>query len=165
MPSLSDAALRQLTDRLRHAQDAFAAHYPGESGTRQPVHTVYGGAHLFKFDTTRKLGDLALKALEQYAPEPRVFAEALGLPGGVADTVHPRVRKKLEREPVEDFRIDFEDGYGIRPDAEEDGHATQAARECAKGRDALTLSPSSASASSRSPASWRRVACARWTFF
>ncbi len=27
------------------------------------------------------------------------------------------------REPVEDFRIDFEDGYGIRPDAEEDGHA------------------------------------------
>ena len=141
MPSLSDAALRQLTDRLKHAQDAFAAHYPGESGTRQPVHTVYGGAHLFKFDTTRKLGDLGLKALEQYAPEPRVFAEALGLPAGLADTVHPRVRTKLEREPVEDFRIDFEDGYGIRPDVEEDGHARAAGEECAKGLSEGTLPP------------------------
>src|SRR5436305_8474020 len=111
--TLSEQTLREIGARLKAQQDAFARHYPGEAGTRQPVHTVYGGAHLFKFDTTRKLGDLALKALEQYAPEPRVFAEALGLPGGVADTVHPRVRKKLEREPVEDFRIDFEDGYGI----------------------------------------------------
>src|SRR5437868_10222115 len=141
MSSLTEAVLRQLTERLKRAQEAFAAHYPGESGTRQPVHTVYGGAHLFKFDTTRKLGDLALKALEQYAPEPRVFAEALGLPGGVADTVHPRVRKKLGREPVEDFRIDFEDGYGIRPDAEEDGHARTAGEECAKGLVEGTLPP------------------------
>jgi citrate lyase beta subunit len=133
--------LRQLTDRLKKAQEAFASHYPGESGTRQPVHTVYGGAHLFKSDTTRKLGDLALKALEQYAPEPQTFAEALGLPGSLAETVHPRVRKKLEREPVEDFRIDFEDGYGIRGDAEEDGHARAAGEECAKGLSEGTLPP------------------------
>src|SRR5256885_16869372 len=121
MGSLSDAALRQLTERLKQAQEVFSKHYPGESGTRQAVHTVYGGAHLFKFDTTRKLGELAVKALDQYAPEPRIFAEALGLPSNLANVVHPRVRQKLEREPVEDFRIDFEDGDGIRPDADEDG--------------------------------------------
>src|ERR687884_1575144 len=96
--TLSDRTLRDLGARLQLQHDDFARHYPGESGTRQPVHTVYGGAHLFKFDTTRKLGDLALKALDQYAPEPRLFAEALGLPATLADTVHPRVRKKLERE-------------------------------------------------------------------
>jgi citrate lyase beta subunit len=141
MASLTDAALRRLADRLKQTQDAFTSQYPGESGTRQPVHTVYGGAHLFKSDTTRKLGELAVKALETYAPEPRTFAEAIGLPGNLADTVHPRVRKKLEREAVEDFRIDFEDGYGIRPDAEEDGHAQTAGEECAKGLSEGTLPP------------------------
>jgi citrate lyase beta subunit len=38
------------------------------------------------------------------------------------------VRDKLRREPVEDLRIDFEDGYGARPDAEEDAAALAAAR-------------------------------------
>ena len=57
---------------------------------------------------------------------------------------------KLEREPVEDLRIDFEDGYGARPDAEEDGHAVDCAREVARGHAGRARSrPSSASASSR----------------
>src|SRR3989442_15586632 len=109
MPSLRESKLRDHIARLRQVQDAFARHYPGEQGTRQPVHTVYGGAHLFESDTTRKLGDLAVKALDQYAPEPRIFAGAIGLAEALAETVHGRVRKKLEREAVEDFRIDFED--------------------------------------------------------
>ncbi|MBA2736558.1 MAG: phosphoenolpyruvate kinase, partial [Pyrinomonadaceae bacterium] len=54
---------------------------------------------------------------------------------------YERVREKLTREPVEDFRIDFEDGYGTRPDAEEDGHAVSSAREVAKGLEADTLPP------------------------
>src|SRR6266851_5571536 len=141
MTSLSEPKLRDYVRRLEQIQEAFAKHYPGEQGTRQPVHTVYGGAHLFKSDTTRKLGDLAVKALDQYAPEPRIFAEAIGLAEALAETVHGRVRKKLEREAVEDFRIDFEDGYGIRPDAEEDGHAVTAGEECAKGLAAGTLPP------------------------
>ena len=40
---------------------------------------------------------------------------------------------KLKREPVEDYRIDFEDGYGNRPDAEEDGHAVSTAQAVARG--------------------------------
>ena len=141
MTSLFESKLRDLVRRLEQAQQTFARRYPGEQGTRQPVHTVYGGAHLFKSDTTRKLGDLAIRALDQYGPEPRIFAEAIGLPAGLAATVHRRVRQKLQREPVEDFRIDFEDGYGIRPDAEEDGHARAAGEECAKGLLAGTLPP------------------------
>jgi citrate lyase beta subunit len=51
------------------------------------------------------------------------------------------VREKLRGEAVEDYRLDFEDGYGNRADAEEDGHAAQAAAETAKGLRNGTLSP------------------------
>lgn len=171
--SLSYESTRELTTRLRNANAAFARHYPGESGRRQPVHTVYGGAHLFKSDFAQKLGALARRALEESAPDFVVFAKAIGLPGverlpdsphqisetrarleaepnavrhenkpaWLAHTIYTRVADKLCREPVEDFRIDFEDGYGNRPDAEEDGHAASAAREVAGGMASGILSP------------------------
>ncbi len=119
----------------------FAKRYPGESGRRQPVHTVYGGAHLFKSDTAVRLGKLAVGSFETFAPDAKTFAGALGIPGNLAETIHARVAEKLAREAVEDFRIDFEDGYGTRPDVEEDGHAASAADEVAKGMAAGTLSP------------------------
>ncbi|HEV7784150.1 MAG TPA: phosphoenolpyruvate kinase [Thermoanaerobaculia bacterium] len=112
---------------------------PGESGRRQPVHTVYGGAHLFKADIASRLGALARRALEEYAPAPGDLAAAIGLREDLAPIIHARVAEKLQREPVEDFRADFEDGYGSRPDAEEDGHAASAAREMAAGMTAGTL--------------------------
>ena len=74
-------------------------------------------------------------------PTPADLAAAIGLPEDLAATVHARVAEKLRREPVEDFRADFEDGYGNRPDAEEDGHAASAAREMAAGLAAGTLPP------------------------
>jgi citrate lyase beta subunit len=46
-------------------------------------------------------------------------------------TVHQKTLAKLRTEPVEDFRIDFEDGYGFRSEEEEDGHAVSAATELA----------------------------------
>jgi citrate lyase beta subunit len=120
---------------------AFAKRYPGESGRRQPVHTVYGGAHLFKADTTVKLGQLAVRSFNVFAPDPTTFAETLGIPDQISPIVFERVTEKLGREAVEDFRIDFEDGYGTRPDAEEDGHVVAAATEVAKGMADGTLSP------------------------
>ncbi len=119
----------------------FERRYPGESGRRQPVHTVYGGAHIFKSDTAVRLGGLATRAFEAYAPDAAAFARILGLPTALADTVYARVKEKISREAVEDFRIDFEDGYGTRPDVEEDGHAIAAAREVANGLTAGTLPP------------------------
>jgi citrate lyase beta subunit len=119
----------------------FVKRYPGESGRRQPVHTVYGGAHLFKSDTAVRLGQLAVRSFETFAPDATTFARALSLPDNLADTIFARVGEKIAREAVEDFRIDFEDGYGTRPDAEEDGHAVSAAQEVAKGMAAGTLPP------------------------
>lgn len=136
--------MNEIIEPLRQANEEFAKHYPGETGRRQPVHTVYGGAHLFKSDTAHRLGSLARRSLEQFAPDAATFAEAIGLTaqaGSLARTIYGRVNEKLQCEPVEDFRIDFEDGYGNRPDAEEDGHAAAAAAEVAEGRKNGTLPP------------------------
>jgi citrate lyase beta subunit len=136
-PEEVQMALAQIGDANRE----FAEHFPGDSPRRQPVHTVYGGAQVFRSDTAPRLGALARRSLEEYAPEPGEFGRALGLPGELAAPIHERVARKLAREPVEDFRIDFEDGYGTRPDAEEDGHAESAAVELANGLAAGTLPP------------------------
>ncbi len=56
-------------------------------------------------------------------------------------TVYNRIVHKLQTEAVEDFRIDFEDGFGNRPDDEEDATAVQAATELALGMKNNTVSP------------------------
>ncbi|HEX8152559.1 MAG TPA: phosphoenolpyruvate kinase [Thermoanaerobaculia bacterium] len=139
--SLSDRDYRTAAAPLEKALVPFMQRFPGDSGARQPVHTVYGGAHLFKSDTTQKLGALALRSLQEFAPDALRFANAIGLRGDHAELIYARVLDKLQREPVEDFRIDFEDGYGNRPDDEEDGHTVTAANEVAKGLESGTLPP------------------------
>ena len=106
----------------------------------QPVHTVYGGAHLFTPETTAKLGAIALKALREHAPDAATLAAALAMDKNLAERIYPRIVAKLEREPVEDYRIDFEDGFGTRPDGEEDDVARKAASAVAAGLKARTLS-------------------------
>lgn len=102
---------------------------------------MYGGAHLFAPDTTQKLGAIALRTLRDYAPDGEALASALGLDRDLAAQIYPRVVAKLEHEPVEDYRLDFEDGFGNRPDDEEDAVAKQAATHVASGMKALLLPP------------------------
>ena len=139
--TLSNESTQEITRTLQKSLTTFAARYPGESGRRQPVHTVYGGAHLFKSDTARRLGSLAVRSFETYAADAATFAGILELPESLSETIYARVLEKITREAVEDFRIDFEDGYGTRPDAEEDEHAVLAALEVAKGFAGNTLPP------------------------
>jgi citrate lyase beta subunit len=140
--TLGPESLSQLAARLQDSNAEFARRYSGESTRRQPVHTVYGGAQVFRSDSAPKLGALALESLEEFAPDSEVFGKVLDLPKSLAGVIYARMLEKLRREPVEDYRIDFEDGYGNRPDAEEDGHAASAAREVANGMAARTLPPS-----------------------
>lgn len=128
-------------DPLTAANRAFARRYPGERSDRQPTHTVYGGGHLFRADTAERLGEAARRALAEHADDAADFARAIGVAPGLAERVHQRVLDKLAREPVEDYRIDFEDGYGVRPDAEEDRHVTAAAQQVAAGHAAGRLPP------------------------
>ncbi len=171
--SLPPESLSDIAERLRIAHAAFQNRYPGVTANRQPVHSVYGGAHLFRANTAQRFGELALRALDEYAPDFVAFARAMSLPGAerlpdspemaaslvksveadpvrahkenrpawLAHTVYRRVREKLEHEPVEDYHIDFEDGYGNRPDDEEDGHAVAAANEAATAMASGHLPP------------------------
>lgn len=128
---------------LKAANQKLAKLYPGDSTARQPVHTFIVGGDLFTSDSAQRAGAEAITTLNQYGRTAKAFAEAIGLPDDpvFAETVSARVINKLEREPVEDLRIDFEDGYGTRPDAEEDGHVASAARQVAAGMSAQTLPP------------------------
>jgi citrate lyase beta subunit len=126
--TLADAVRTRIGAALAGTDAELARRYPGDPGTRQPVHTVYVPADAFDADTIRTWGREALAALDAHAPDPAALGAVLGLTGRLALDVHDRVRAKLRREPIEDLRIDFEDGYGPRPDAEEDAAAVAAAR-------------------------------------
>ncbi len=140
--TIPENALTSFLDALDKGNQRAAARFPGDSPHRQPVHTVYGGAHLFKADSAQKLGALALRALQEHAPDADTFANALAIDPGLSQRIYTRVIDKLTREPVEDFRIDFEDGFGVRPDSEEDAFARSAADELADGFANRTLPPS-----------------------
>jgi citrate lyase beta subunit len=142
--SLPTESLDQITQRLADANARFHQRYPGGSIERQPVHSMYGGAQLFKAGGHMRLGSLALASMDAYAPNFVVFARALGLPSAESlseQAIYTRVREKLAREPVEDLRIDFEDGYGYRSDAEEDAHATLVGEQLDAAMTAGALPP------------------------
>ena len=170
--SIADIEKEILLNSLRTSNLKFQQTYPGDKPDRQAVHTVYGGANLFKADTCVKMGDIALKNLLTYSPDFITLAKVLkfdgheGLPDDekkreklikkldkmdeeerkqhpawLAYTVYHKIIEKLKTEAVEDFRIDFEDGFGNRPDEEEDATAVQAANELAEGMKNKIISP------------------------
>ncbi|MFE7644818.1 DUF6986 family protein [Streptomyces phaeoluteigriseus] len=139
--SLAGAVGEEISASLAPVDAELERLYPGDSGTRQPVHTVYVPGDAFAADTIRSWGDRALAALDEHAPDAASFAAVLGLPGELAEPVYTRVRAKLEREPIEDLRVDFEDGYGSRPDTEEDEAAARTARLIAEAYATGTAAP------------------------
>jgi len=169
--SISKTSVKGIWSKLKKANTAFTKMYPGDRPDRQAVHTVYGGAHIFKANTAQTLGEIALRSFINYAPDCLTMATALQLEGyeklpkkkidqkalikklaGKSKAIqkHPaklyynvyrRVIEKLESEAVEDFRIDFEDGFGNRSNEEEDKAAENAAVETAKGILKKSLPP------------------------
>jgi citrate lyase beta subunit len=117
----------RLDARLAVADADLSRRYPGDRGVRQPVHTAYVPADAFAAGTAQDWGRRALAVLDEHGRTPEEFAAAAGLDPVLVAEVYPRVRAKLAREPVEDLRVDFEDGYGARPDDEEDAAAVAAA--------------------------------------
>ncbi|HEV7876241.1 MAG TPA: aldolase, partial [Nocardioides sp.] len=127
-PRLTAADLAEVERVMAPADAALARHYPEETVARQPVHTLYVPADRVAPGVVTGLGAAARAALDAHAPDPAALARALGAdPDGVA-AVWPLLLEKLDREPVEDLRIDFEDGYRGHSDTEEDAHAVAAVR-------------------------------------
>ncbi len=170
--SISGQYKTSLLNQLQIANLKFQKTYPGDKPGRQAVHTVYGGANLFKSDTTVKMGEVAMRSLKTYAPNFVTLATVLQLDGyqhlpqlekdivaltkkldamsetdrkteaaWLAYSVYNKIIVKLQTEAIEDFRIDFEDGFGNRPDAEEDATAVHAANQLAIGMSNKTIPP------------------------
>jgi citrate lyase beta subunit len=116
----------ELDARLKDADAALARQFPGDHGGRQPVHTVYVAGD--RYDT-RLAADWGAEALQTLDAHAGLFDELVG-----DDAIVTRVRRKLAEEPVEDLRIDFEDGYGARADETEDADAAEAGAALARSR-------------------------------
>ena len=119
-----DHLTMELDARLAEADAALAAQFPGERAGRQQVHTVYVAADRYHAGLVRDWGAEALAVLNAHHD---LFAELVG-----DDEIVARVSRKLAAEPIEDVRIDFEDGYGTRADPVEDDDVAVAAAALAE---------------------------------
>lgn len=128
--SFDDAFHAAATSRLRATDQLLEHAYPGDDGSRQPIHTVYLPADTFTAATAADWGRRAIAAAASTGGI-RGLAEAIGLDGDLAAQVADRVEAKLAAEPIEDVRLDFEDGFGDRGDAAEDMAAVAAAHAVA----------------------------------
>ena len=127
-PRLGRDTYDAVDEQLADADARLVAGWPGDPGTRQPVHTLYLPADRAGAAVLADVSRVALDAVAAHAAEAATMAEVVGLRPELVAQVWPRVLAKLEREPVEDLRLDLEDGYGRRDDEEEDRHAETAGR-------------------------------------
>ncbi|RXZ72289.1 aldolase [Agromyces albus] len=125
--ALTRTDLAAIDARLAATDELLATAYPGDDGSRQPVHTVYVAADRYTPELPFIWGRAALAAADS-AGGIEALAGLVGIDAAVTAAVAPRVLEKLEREPIEDLRIDFEDGYGVRNDDVEDADAVRAAK-------------------------------------
>ncbi|GAA1882750.1 hypothetical protein GCM10009715_31410 [Paeniglutamicibacter psychrophenolicus] len=122
---LNAAALASIEADLAATDELLEKGYPGDDGRRQPIHTAYVPADRFTPELPAAWGAAAL-AKAGGVSGLATLAEKLGLsqPGELAELV----AAKLEREPIEDLRLDFEDGYGDPGDDIEDAAVIKAAQ-------------------------------------
>jgi citrate lyase beta subunit len=130
--SLPARALHELDDLLAGTDAELARRYPGPARERQPVHTVYVPADRVSSTVVSEWGAQALELLDTHE---RLLIGLL--PSAQLAACLPRARAKLASQPIEDLRIDFEDGYGYRPDSVEDADA----EACGKSVVAIAAAP------------------------
>lgn len=112
---------------------------------KHPVHVMYGGAHLFNENTFAKIAQIARDALQFASPNAEALRQLVhdDWTEEFARDLHAKLEVKIQNSPLEDYRIDFEDGYGVRPDDEEDYHAANAGallcRLAAQGKTPMSV--------------------------
>ncbi len=146
------ATLADIDSLLGDTDELLAGSYPGERDVRQPVHTVYVPGDRTTPDLPRRWGRQALDFVDEHGGMLQLAGkvitatrkEAGPLPTSQMPSLHQVAREaellaeavttKLETEPIEDLRLDFEDGFGDRGDEVEDEWAIKAARDVVTGR-------------------------------
>ena len=126
MSSLGKDFLKLASKQLAGVDSILAERFAGDFGGRQPIHTCYVPADKFSTRTIHEWGEQARNALATHANSAAEFASAIGVSEVTVADWWVRLQEKLVSEPIEDLRIDFEDGYGRRSDNEEDEHIASA---------------------------------------
>ncbi|MEW2484307.1 aldolase [Mycobacterium sp. NPDC049093] len=140
---LDDAVLADVDRRLSAADTQLVNRYPGDDGRQQPVHTVYIPGNRYSATLPADWGATALAAGKDAGGLDAVAA-LVGASGGTdcePETLAVLVENKLATQPIEDLRIDFEDGYGTFDDATEDADVAQAVAALRIALDAGTSTP------------------------
>ncbi|MBG6084642.1 DUF6986 family protein [Zhihengliuella flava] len=143
-PVVSDAMLAGYDQRLAAADELLASGYPGDDGRRQPVHTVYIPGDRYRVSIAADWGRAGLAAADEAGGLAELARRTvLGSSGeaAAAGALADLVARKLGDEPIEDLRIDFEDGFGDRGDRAEDEAVVAAARAVAQDVAAGTAPP------------------------
>lgn len=122
----SEVAAAHVSEAEAVAEE-FRARRSAAVDAAQPVHTVYVPADRFTADTVGRWGDAAATLLDAHGADTATLARWLLIDTDLAGRVRWQVAAKLDREPVEDVRVDFEDGYGETDAATEDADAVRAA--------------------------------------
>ena len=109
-----------------------------DATTTQPSGTLYGGAQRFKEGTFAKLGEQVHTFFGRYVDSDDAFVACFGVPTSASvASLRDRLRGSLQRAPLEDVRVDFEDGYGPHDDQEEDAHAVLVGEAFAERRGSV----------------------------
>ncbi|OAK51326.1 DUF6986 family protein [Rhodococcoides kyotonense] len=114
---LDGAALGRIESILRPVDEQLARDYPGDRIGGQPIHTVYVPASVADVGIPQQWGSQAARLVDAHAD----VVESLDAAG-----VLTTVRDVLHTSPIQDLRLDFEDGYGWRSDEDEDRDARHA---------------------------------------
>ena len=156
-PELLNAVFGQL-----HQVESLLEHRISCDHQSQPLHTVYGGAHLYRVGSLRKFSEIAQVHYLRYAPDAESLSRVLndsGLESPIWASVHQKVCERLKTNAIDDFRVDFEDGYGCRPSVEEDSAALLAAEAMSEELSCGGLPRfSGIRIKSFTPATWLRAA-------
>ncbi|VXC57771.1 Aldolase [Arthrobacter sp. 9V] len=140
MGSFTSSDLAHIESQLEATDQLLDRNYPGDDGSRQPIHTVYIPADRFTPALAAEWGAQALATAEAHGGLEKL-GRLLGQESHLAAAVASRVAEKLTAEPIEDLRLDFEDGYGDRGDEAEDADAVAAAKAVATAVAAGTAPP------------------------
>lgn len=116
----------EVSQVLAQADGFLANKYRGDFGGRQPIHTCYVPADKLNVDTPSEWCNQALSTLHEYTPTAAIFSKVVGCQEDQLTEIFDRLKEKLTTQPIEDLRIDFEDGYGRRGDQVEEEHIEKA---------------------------------------
>lgn len=116
----NEASLSRRLNSLLSSLDGVDRDFePNPVWLKQPLHTVYVPADRVDRELSARWREQAVSFIDACGGL-QELADIAGIPAELREAVCQAAARKLDAQVIEDLRIDYEDGYGYRKDAEED---------------------------------------------